>query len=193
MSNKLLKTENSTNEKGFSLVEAVIAILIITIGLIGTAAAITYALQFGSISRNLTNAKLIAVSMIEEIDSLRNTRRLDFKQIANVGAVDNVGSANTFTGFSTGFQDISLNPGPDGVDGTADDLKDAGADKTYGTADDFTNPALVRSGYTRQVTITNLSDSLKKIQVKIRYFSAAGKVGELTAVSYVNDEVRITK
>src|SRR4051812_36394739 len=113
MSNNL-KTKKSSNEKGFSLVEAVIAILIITIGLIGTAAAITYALQFGSISRNLTNAKLIAVSMIEEVDSLRNTRRLDFKQIANVGAVDNSGSANTFTGFSVGFQDISLNPGPDG-------------------------------------------------------------------------------
>jgi type II secretory pathway pseudopilin PulG len=192
MSNKL-KTKKSSNEKGFSLVEAVIAILIITIGLIGTAGAITYALQFSSISRNLTNAKLIAVSMIEEVDSLRNTRRLDFKQIANVGAVDNSGSANTFTGFTTGFQDISLNPGPDGVNGTADDLRDPGADRIYGNGDDFNNPALVRSGYRRQVTITNLSDSLKKVEVKIRYFSSAGNVGELTAVSYVNDEVRITK
>lgn len=192
MSNNI-KKETLSAESGFSLIEAVIAILIITVGLIGTAAAITYALQFSSISRNLTNAKLIAVSTIEEIDSLRNTRRLDFKQIANVGGVDNDGSPNTFTGFTTGFQQISLNPGPDGVNGTADDLKDAGPDGTYGTADDFSNPTLVRSGYMRQVTVSNLSDSLKKVEVKIKYFSSAGNVGELTAVSYINDEVRTTR
>jgi type II secretory pathway pseudopilin PulG len=192
MSNEL-KSKKSSNEKGFSLVEAVIAILIITIGLIGTAAAITYALQFGTISRNLTNGKLIAVSMIEEVDSLRNTRRLDFKQIANAGAVDNSGAANTFTGFTTDFQQISLNPGPDGVNGTADDIKDPGIDGKFGTADDFDNPALVRSGYLRKVTISSLSDSLKKVEVKVRYFSPTGSIGELIAVSYINDEVRLTR
>ena len=192
MSSKF-KSKKSSNEKGFTLVEAVVAILIITIGLIGTAAAITYALQFGTISRNLTKAKLIAVSMIEEVDSLRNTRRLDFNQIANAGAVDNSGAANTFTGFTTGFQQISLNPGPDGVNGTADDIKDPGPDGNFGTSDDFDNPAIVRSGYLRQVTISNLSESLKKVEVKVRYFSSAGSIGELTAVSYINDEVRLTR
>ncbi|MGI9036509.1 MAG: prepilin-type N-terminal cleavage/methylation domain-containing protein [Pyrinomonadaceae bacterium] len=192
MSNKF-RARKRKNEQGFSMVEAIIAILILTIGLIGTAAAITYALKFGAISRNVTNAKLLAVGEIEEIDSLRDTRRLDFNQIANVGSVDNSKSKNTFTGFTTGFQPISLNPGPDGVDGTADDLRDPGADGAFGTADDFDNPALVRSGYQRQITITNLTDSLKKVEVKIRYFSSGGNVGELTAVSYINDEVRVTQ
>lgn len=192
MSNKNRARKNF-GEGGFSLLEAVVAILIITVALIGTAAAITYALKFGAISRNVTNSKLIATGMIEEIDALRNTRRLDFSQIANVGAVDSSNSVNTFTGFTTGFQKISLDPGPDGVDGTADDLLDAGADKIYGTGDDFDNESLVRSGYLRQITITNLTPSLKKIEIKIRYFSAGGSIGELTAVSYLNDEVRITK
>lgn len=192
---KQQKDESSTNrnEKGFSLIEAVVAILIITIGLIGTAAAITYALEFGAISRNVGNAKLVIVSAIEEIESLRNTRRLDFKQIANAGSVDNTGAPNTFTGFSTGYKEVSLNPGPDGVNGTDDDLRDAGADGTYGTGDDFDNPALVRSGYVRQITITNLNPTLKKVEIKVRYFGSGGKIGELRGVSYINDEARITR
>lgn len=187
------KTEKSFAEAGFSLLEAVVAILIMSIGLIATAAAVTYALQFSSISRNVTNGKMIAVASIEEIDSLRNTRRLNFQQIGNVGSVDNSSSANPFAGFSTGFTDISLNPGPDGVNGTADDLLDPGADGNYGTADDFSNQALVKSGYRRQINISSLDDNLKKIEIKVQYFSATGGVGELTAVSYLNNEVRTTK
>jgi type II secretory pathway pseudopilin PulG len=171
MSNKPVKKidENpAVSEKGFSLIEAVVAILIITVGLIGTAAAITYALEYGAISRNVGNAKLVIVSSIEEIESLRNTRRLDFKQIANVGKVDNNGSPNTFGGFSNGYKEVSVNPGPDGVNGTNDDLRDAGPDETYGTGDDFDNPSLVKSGYVREIIITDLNTTLKKVEIKVR-------------------------
>ncbi|MGI8642248.1 MAG: type IV pilus modification PilV family protein [Pyrinomonadaceae bacterium] len=183
---KLIKT----NENGFTIVEAVVAILILTIGLIGTAAAITYALEFGSISRNVTSAKSVVVSAIEEIETLRNSRRLNFKQVANVGGVDNVGSSNPFNGFGTGFKPVSLSPGPDGVNGTDDDLRDAGPDGVFGTADDFDNQGLIRSGYTRQITITNLSNTLKKVEIKVRYLGRAGKTGEIVGVSYLNDEAR---
>lgn len=182
-----------TNEAGFSMVEAVAAIFILTIGLIGTVAAITYALEFGTISRNVSSAKSVVVSAIEEVETLRNSRRLGFRQIANVGGVDNTGAAHPFNGFSTGFKEVSLNPGPDGVFGTDDDLRDAGADKTYGTSDDFDNQALIRSGYTRQITITALTPNLKKVEVKVRYSGRAGKIGEIIGVSYLNDEARITK
>lgn len=192
MSNKAQKI-NGKSEDGFTLVEAVVAIFIITIGLIGTAAAITYALEFSTVSRNVSSAKLVIVASIEEIESLRNSRRLDFKQIGNVGAVDNTNTPTRFNGFSTGFKDVSLNPGPDGVNGTDDDLRDFGADGTYGTADDFDNPAWVRSGYRRQITISSLSDTLKKIEIKVKYMSSNGKVGELTGVCYLNDEARTTR
>lgn len=190
MKNK--KTSRSgRDEKGFSLIEAVVAIMIITIGLMGTAAAITYALEFGAISRNVGSAKLVIVSSIEEVETLRNTRRLDFKQIANVGEVDNSGSPNSFAGFSTGYKEISLQPGPDGVNGTDDDLRAPGRDGVYGTSDDVvSDPALVRSGYVRKITVTNLNTTMKKVEVKVRYYGAGGKVGELTGVSYLNDEER---
>lgn len=193
MSNKINESTNPGAEAGFSLVEAVVAIFILTIGLIGTAGAITYALEFSSLSQNVTKAKLIAVASIEEIETLRNSKRLEFKQIANAGSIDNTGSPISFNGFETAFSPVSFSPGPDGVNGTADDLKDPGPDKIYGTIDDFVNPALARSGFTRRIAITNLSATLKKIEIKVRYTGRAGKLGELTAVSYLNNETRFNQ
>ncbi len=192
-------TQNISNkslakkQNGFSLIEAIVAIFVLTIGLIGTAAALSYAIHFGTISRNVTTAKLMIVGQIEEIETLRNTKRLDFKQIANVGSVDNTDTPATFGGFSTGFKGLSVNPGPDGVNGTDDDLRDAGPDGTFGTGDDFDNPAFVRSGYMRRITVTNLSGSMKKIEIKVRYYGSGGGVGELNGVCYLNDEGRLTR
>ena len=180
-------------ENGFSLVEAIIAIFILTIGLIGTAAAVTYALEFSSISRNVTKAKLVVTASIEEIESLRNSRRLNFKQVANAGSVDNAEAQNAFLGFSKDFQMVSSSPGPDGVNGTADDISTApGNDGVFGTPDDVVNMKLLRDGYIRQIEIVNLSASLKKVIVRVRYASTNGKMGEIVGVSYLNDEARTT-
>lgn len=186
--------ENSKKgQNGFSLIEAVVAIFIMTVALIGTAAALSYAIHYGTISRNVTTAKAMITAQIEEIETLRNSRRLDFKQIANVGAVDNTDVAASFNGFSNGFKEYSLNPGPDGVNGTDDDLIDRGPDGTYGTGDDAPNPAWVRGGYERRITVTNLSGSMKKIEIKIRYLGSGGRAGEITGVCYLNDEGRLTR
>ena len=59
------KTSRKISEKtfqtqhGFSLIEAVVAIFVITIGLIGTAAALGYEIHYGTVSRNVTTAKSI--------------------------------------------------------------------------------------------------------------------------------------
>ncbi len=182
-------------EQGFTLLEAVVAIAILTIGLMGTAAAVTFALELSSISRNVTSGKLLVVATIEEIESLRNSKRLDFPQIENVGNVDNTGALNPFNGFSTGFKPVSKNPGPDGVNGTDDDFVSPGPDLVYGNADDFTDNSLAREGYLRQITITDLPGStvLKKIEVRVQYPAAKGKYGEITGVGYLNDEFRITR
>ena len=149
MSNKIqnLKTKNlKQKQNGFTLIEAVIAIFVLSIALIGTAAALAYALEFTTLSRNVSDAKLVIVGSIEEIQSLRNSQRLDFKQIENVGNVDNTNVPNVFGGFSVGFKDVSMNPGPDGVNGTDDDLRNAGVDGTYGTGDDFDDTSFIRTG-----------------------------------------------
>ena len=198
MSNNNLETlkDSSPNpiESGFTLIEAVIAIFVLTIGLVGTAAAITYALQFGAISQNVTKAKLLVVASFEEIESLRNSRRLDFKQIANAGSVNNTDSSITFNGFSNGLKPISFDPGPDAVFGTDDDLSiSPGPDGVFGTADDVTDQSRIRGNYTREITISNISPTIKKVEVKVRYPGSGATLGEITGVCYLNDEARLTR
>jgi prepilin-type N-terminal cleavage/methylation domain-containing protein len=189
-SNKRLhpKTADSS-EAGFTLLETVVAMVVLTIGLLTLASAIGFALMVSNSGRGVTNTKLLVVSVLEQMETLRNNNQLTFGQIANTGQVDNSTGGN-FGGFPPGFITISKNPGPDGIFGTADDFVDAGTDQTFGTADDFTNPALARDGFTREIVITQLNPSLKRIQVTLRYSVKGGSYKELVGVSYLNDNTR---
>lgn len=175
------------SERGFTLLEMVVATGLLTGGLLVVAATIGYALLVSNSGRSITNTKLLIVSVLEQMETLRNTDTLTFNQIANVANVDNTGATRPFNGFPTGFLPVSTNPGPDGIYGTDDDLIDAGPDQTYGTLDDFSNDALARPGVTRQIVITSLSPQLKRIQVTIRYSPKGGDTKELIGVSYLND------
>jgi prepilin-type N-terminal cleavage/methylation domain-containing protein len=186
MPNNLRYHSPSRSDHGFSLLEMVIAITLLTVGLLGVASAIGYAMVASNHGRSITNTKLLAVSILEQMETLRDTNNLTFGQIANVGQVNNQGAAKVFAGFQPGFQQVSINPGPDGIFGTADDLTDAGADGQFGTADDFINPNFAVVGVTRQIQITSLSATLKKVQVTIAY-SVNGGTKQLVASSYLHD------
>ena len=177
---------SSRSECGFSLLEMVVAITLLTVGLLGVASAIGYAIVASNHGRSITNTKLIAMSMLEQMEVLRDTNNLTFGQIANVGQVNNGGAVKVFAGFQPGFQQVSINPGPDGIFGTADDLIDAGPDGNFGTVDDFINPNFALVGVTRQIQITNLSSKLKKIQVTVNY-SVSGGTKQLLVTGYLND------
>jgi hypothetical protein len=178
------------SESGITILEMTISMLILTVGLLGLAASIGYAVTVSNMGRNLTNTKLLVVSLLEQMETLRNTEELTFGQIANEGSVDNSGALRNFNGFPTGFQTISINPGPDGIWGTTDDLVNPGADNTYGTADDFTDPSWGLNGYSREIVITNLNPNLKRIQVTVRYPDAGGQMRTLVGVSYLNNDTR---
>ena len=74
---------NRSPEGGFSLLEMVVAILIMTIGLLGVASAISYALMASNRGRGVTNAKMLVVSILEQMETLRDTRALTFDEISN--------------------------------------------------------------------------------------------------------------
>lgn len=178
------------SESGVTILEMVVAMLLLTIGLLGLAASIGYAVTVSNKGRNLTNSKLLVVSLLEQMETLRNTEQLTFGQIANQGQVDNTGATRTFIGFPTTFQQLSINPGPDGIFGTSDDLISPGPDNVYGTIDDTIDNTWAVPGYQRQITITNLSTNLKRVQVTLRYPDAAGHTHDLEGVSYLNNDTR---
>lgn len=176
------RTRSLDSEAGATIVEMVVGMLILTVGLLALAASIGYAMVVSNIGRNATNTKLLVVSMLEQMETLRNTEQLTFGQIANQGAVDNTGAPRDFGGFPTGFQSMSINPGPDGIYGTSDDF----TDPTTGA----TQPAWGIPGLSREIVITNLSPNLKRIQVTIQYPDAGGKTRNLVGVSYLNNDAR---
>jgi len=185
-SGRIPSRKDLNSESGVTILEMVVAMLVLTVGLLGLAASIGYAVTVSNKGRNITNTKLLVVSCLEQMETLRNTQQLTFAQIANVG--DPGLSTGNFGGFPTGFQPVSINPGPDGIFGTADDLINAGPDNIYGTADDFTDYTWAVAGLQRQIAITSLSNNLKRIEVTVRYPDPDGHLRDLVGVSYLNND-----
>ena len=79
-------------EAGFTLIEIFIAILLLTVGLLGTAALTTGVVRGNIGSRNMTNATVIAETCLEE------NRRVGY---ANAGTVPTGGTNNCVTGSAT--------------------------------------------------------------------------------------------
>lgn len=170
-SNSRTNRQRRQRESGFSLLEMVVAMFILTIGLLGVASAIGYALMVSNSGRGLTNAKLLVVAALEQMETLRDSGQLNFAEISNTQV-----SGSTFTGFPAAFLPVSTVPGPDFV---------------YGTLDDpgRTDPNFAVVGVTRKIEITSLSSTLKQIKVTLQYSPNGGATAPppLVCVSYLND------
>lgn len=177
------------------MLEMVVAMIVMMVGLLALASAVAYALSVTNGGRNVTNTKLLIVAVLEQMENLRNTKELSYCQISNVGASDLVGcqtdpDAPVFDGFETGFKSVSKVPGPDGLFGTSDDLKVPGPDGLYGTPDDTNDMTLARVGYEREVVITPLTTTLKKVEVTLKYPAGDGKTRTMKGISYLNNDAK---
>ncbi len=166
-------------QHGFTLVETMIAIVIMTIGIVsllavfGTAVAVTSTAQENLIARQK------ALEAMESIYTARNTQQVAFAQIANIA------SGGIFTNGAVQL----LAAGPDGLVNTADDVPFPasgacpagpecitlpGPDGILGTADD---KALSLANFTRQIQINTvleadgvtINPNLKQITVTVSY------------------------
>ena len=183
-SNSFRSTRNHRHQDGgFTILEMVVAMLVLTIGLLGVASAIGYSLMASNRGRGVTNSKMIIVSTLEQMEMLRDTGQLNFQEISNTHV-----TGSTFTFFPSDFRAVSTIPGPDGIFGTADDLISPGPDGYYGDSDDFTDPSLARPGVKRKIEITDLNPLLKKIKVTLQYSPNGNEQQTLVGISYLNDD-----
>lgn len=151
---------------GFSLLEALVALVVLTVGLLGLAQAFYLGMRHMSTSSANLVAREKAREAVESVHTARDTRTITWAQIRNVSA----GGV-----FLDGAQPLNA-AGADGLVNTADDaaaglevLRDPGPDGVLGTADDIVTPLV---GFTRQVQIVELNPvnpELRQIVVTITY------------------------
>jgi prepilin-type N-terminal cleavage/methylation domain-containing protein len=143
-----------SSDSGFSLVETMIALGVLTVGVLGAAGILATGMKTLGSSPGDIVVMQKATEAIEAVFSARDSHRLTWAQLQNV-----FGASGTDGGiFTDGAQPLTL-AGPDGLVGTTDDLATVesvilpGHDQLLGTADDVTN---VLTQYTRTITIRNV-------------------------------------
>lgn len=152
-------------QAGFSLVEVIFAIGVLTVGALGLAGVFAQGMQKTISSPGELLATQKAAEAIESVFSARDSHRITWAQLTNVsrGGI-----------FVDGAQPLTTD-GADGVVGTADDgpvesVVLPGVDQRLGTADDKT---VTLSGFTRKIVLTDVSTDLRSITVTITYKSGA--------------------
>jgi prepilin-type N-terminal cleavage/methylation domain-containing protein len=170
-------------QKGFTLLETVIAMAVLSFGILALASFFTQGMQASYRSQIQFIAQEKAQEALETIFTARDTQMLSFAQINNVSA----GGV-----FLDGPQPL-LAPGPDGLVGTADDdaanpdaiVVGPGPDNVLGTADDTTinlNPWMTRTILIQPVQNEN---NLNQITITVNY-NYEGQAGKFQLVCYIS-------
>ncbi len=156
--------------QGFSLIEMMMAVLILGGGLLALASAFAEGMILMSTSHYHQIAKEKASEAIESVTAARDTRTITWAQIRNINAWagDSVGGGI----FRNGPQPLRTR-GPDGLVNTADDGSIEsetlpGPDGVLGTSDDIVQSL---DTFTREIQISTFvgTTNLRQIRVIITY------------------------
>src|SRR6516164_6793587 len=170
-------------QKGFTLIETMIAMAIMAFGILSMVGLYTQGLRSSYTNQIQFIAQQKAQEAMETIFTARDTHMLSWAQINNVsqGGV-----------FLDGPQPL-LAPGPDGLVGTADDdatnpdsvVVAPGPDNVLGTPDDITinlNPWMTR---TILIQPAQNMPNLNQITITINY-TYEGQAGQFQLVCYIS-------
>jgi prepilin-type N-terminal cleavage/methylation domain-containing protein len=144
-----------STERGFSLLETMIAVGVLSVGLLGAAAVITQGMQRVASSPGDVITTQKAAEAIESVVSARDSHKITWAQLQNVAG----GSGSDGGVFLDGPQPLRYQ-GPDGLLNTADDgavesMVLPGKDQILGTADDTT---VWLTQYTREIKIRDVAN-----------------------------------
>jgi type II secretory pathway pseudopilin PulG len=177
----------SRRQAGFTILEALIAIAILSFGILSLAAVYAQGIQVANMTQLDYIAEKKAEEAVETIFAARDSKILAWPNVRNVtgsgGANDGV--------FLVGPQPL-LAAGPDGLYGTADDdtanpdvvILGPGPDKILGTADDVT---MSLKNMTRTIVIADVpaESGLRQITITMTY-TAGRMTRNYTLVSYIS-------
>jgi type II secretory pathway pseudopilin PulG len=168
-------TAKRRNERGISLLEIMIAGIVLMTGLmLGVMPMISVAVSTMNSSEEETIAKQEARKAMESIFGARDTSQLGWDSVNPEGTCNTNGTVTTCGVFITGAQPM-YNPGTDGIVGTDDDA--AAGIESATMANGQTREL---NEFTRAITIgqyvmpdKSISPSLKTIRVDITYPAGA--------------------
>ena len=163
-----------SDERGFTLLEVLIALAVLMVGLMSLAYGIGIGLAVTQMSTMDTIAREKAREAMEDVFTARDTSTISFTQICNIPTgsnpnnclfvngltpmytADSSGLVNTNAAATQGVLETYVTPGPDGILGTADDI-------TYNL-----------TGFQRSIQVTSVSSSdgytvLAQVTVTIQY------------------------
>ncbi|HKT47783.1 MAG TPA: prepilin-type N-terminal cleavage/methylation domain-containing protein [Candidatus Acidoferrales bacterium] len=175
-------------QSGFTLIEALISIVVLTFGVLSLAAVYSQGIFYTSLSQYDYIAEKKAEQAMEAIFAARDTGTLTWNQILNVSGVSGADKGV----FLDGPQPILL-PGPDGLVGATSDvgspdelvITGPGADGKLGTADDSTtdlNPWMKR---TITIVPVNAETNLRQVTIRVDYTVGKAK-RSYTLISYIS-------
>jgi hypothetical protein len=170
-------------ETGVSLIETMIAMLVLTIGAVGMAAMFVQGMKSTGSSPAELIATQKAAEAVESVFSARDSHTITWAELRNAdtgifvktpqpmmvaGADGILGTSDDGkVGSQTGVLETAVLPGPDQVIGTADDKKET------------------LSGFTREIRISDVTPDLRSITVVITY-PAGGAKQTYTLTAYIS-------
>jgi type II secretory pathway pseudopilin PulG len=179
----------SSKQSGFTLLEAVISTAVITVGLVTLLAVFAMAVASTQSIQMDTIARQRATQALESIFTARETAQIRFAQIQNTSA----GGPGIFIGGMVPLTD----PGPDGLEDTADDVSPTPIILPGSTGSvTGSNPSTVTislANFQRQIQINNVNDAngnpvnnLRQVIVTVQYPTANGKQRSYTVQALVS-------
>ncbi|HUU33187.1 MAG TPA: prepilin-type N-terminal cleavage/methylation domain-containing protein [Vicinamibacterales bacterium] len=168
---------SSRSASGFSLVETLVSILILTVGVLGLTQAFISGVQKSTSAPYEVLATQKAAEAIESVFAARDSHIVTWAELRN--AAQGGVFLNSATAMTTAGTDGILNTSDDGP---VETFVYPGPDGFIGTLDDKT---LTLDNFTRKIEIVDLSGFLRQITVTVTY-PANGQTKSYSVTSLIS-------